>query len=50
LTTDRSKTLTLVACILGSAIVFLDGTVVNVALPRLRADLGASLADQQWIV
>jgi EmrB/QacA subfamily drug resistance transporter len=50
LATDRSKTLTLVACILGSAIVFLDGTVVNVALPRLRADLGASLADQQWIV
>jgi EmrB/QacA subfamily drug resistance transporter len=50
LTIDRSKTLTLVACILGSAIVFLDGTVVNVALPRLRADLGASLADQQWIV
>ncbi len=38
------------ACILGSAIVFVDGTVVNVALPALRADLKASLAGQQWVV
>jgi EmrB/QacA subfamily drug resistance transporter len=47
---DRQKRLTLVACILGSAIVFIDGTVVNVALPAIRADLNAGLADQQWIV
>jgi EmrB/QacA subfamily drug resistance transporter len=40
----------LVACILGSGIVFLDGTVVNVALPAIQDDLGASLASQQWIV
>ena len=46
----RTKRLTLVACILGSAIVFLDATVVNVALPALQADLGASLAAQQWVV
>jgi EmrB/QacA subfamily drug resistance transporter len=46
----RTKRLTLAATILGSAIVFVDGTVVNVALPALRADLGASLAGQQWIV
>jgi EmrB/QacA subfamily drug resistance transporter len=46
----RAKRLTLIACILGSAIVFVDGTVVNVALPALRADLGATLADQQWVV
>ncbi len=46
----RAKRLTLIACILGSAIVFVDQTVVNVALPALRADLGASLADQQWVV
>src|SRR3712207_8419388 len=31
-------------------ILFVDQTVVNVALPALRADLGASLADQQWVV
>jgi EmrB/QacA subfamily drug resistance transporter len=47
---DRQKRLTLVACILGSAIVFIDGTVVNVALPAIRQDLDAGLADQQWIV
>jgi EmrB/QacA subfamily drug resistance transporter len=46
----RTKRLTLIACILGSAIVFVDQTVVNVALPSLRADLDASLADQQWVV
>ncbi|MDQ3677735.1 MAG: MFS transporter, partial [Actinomycetota bacterium] len=47
---ERTKRLTLVACILGSAIVFVDQTVVNVALPSLREDLDASLADQQWVV
>jgi EmrB/QacA subfamily drug resistance transporter len=46
----RTKRLTLVACVLGSAMVFLDGTVVNVALPALQDDLGASLAAQQWVV
>ena len=30
--------------------VFLDGTVVNVGLPAIQADLGASLAAQQWVV
>jgi EmrB/QacA subfamily drug resistance transporter len=47
---DRDKQLTLVACILASIVVFLDGTVVNVALPALRADLHAGLATQQWVV
>ncbi|MGH2983236.1 MAG: MFS transporter [Solirubrobacterales bacterium] len=46
----RRLTLTLVATILGSTIVFLDSTVVNVALPSLSDDLGAGLADQQWVV
>jgi EmrB/QacA subfamily drug resistance transporter len=47
---DRRNLLTLVATILGSTIVFLDGTVVNVALPAISDDLNAGLADQQWIV
>jgi EmrB/QacA subfamily drug resistance transporter len=47
---DTVKRYTLLACILGSAIVFLDGTVVNVALPALQEDLGASLSSQQWVV
>jgi EmrB/QacA subfamily drug resistance transporter len=48
--TARQKRLTLVACILGSAIVFIDGTVVNVALPAIRRDLHAGLATQQWVM
>jgi EmrB/QacA subfamily drug resistance transporter len=41
---------TLIATILGSSIVFLDSTVVNVALPPIQHDLGGGLAAQQWIV
>src|SRR4051812_32588613 len=44
------KRLTLIACILGSATVFIDGTIVNVALPAIRSDLDADLATQQWVV
>ena len=40
----------LVACILGSVIVFVDSTVVNVALPAMQRDLGGGLALQQWVV
>src|SRR5437763_13292234 len=42
--------LVLVACILGSVIVFVDSTVVNVALPAIQRDLGGGLALQQWVV
>src|SRR3984893_5087757 len=44
-----SMRLTLIAAILGSSIVFIDGTVVNVALPPIQHDLGGGLAAQQWI-
>src|SRR5262245_17959921 len=40
----------LAATILGSSMVFLDGTVVNVALPVMQSSLGASAAEVQWIV
>jgi EmrB/QacA subfamily drug resistance transporter len=50
---DRSdamvKRVTLVACILGSGIALLDGTVVNVALPTIQRALGGGLAAQQWV-
>ena len=46
----RRNRLTVVATILGSTVVFLDATVVNVALPALSDDLGVGLADQQWVV
>lgn len=38
------------ATVAGSAVAMLTGTVVNVALPSIGADLGASVADLQWIV
>src|SRR5579862_380532 len=50
LTAARAKRLTLLACILGSSAVFLDGTLVNVALPAIRRDLHGGLATQEWIV
>ena len=40
----------LLTTILGSGIALLDGTVVNVALPALGADLGADMAGLQWTV
>ena len=46
----RLKRTVMVAAILGSGIVFLDGTIVNVALPAIRNSLHGGLADQQWIV
>jgi EmrB/QacA subfamily drug resistance transporter len=46
----RAQRLTLIATILGSTIVFLDSTVVNVALPAISDGLDAGLAGQQWVV
>src|SRR3954453_17526854 len=46
----RAKRLTLIACILGSAVVFVDSTIVNVALPKIRADLNVGLSAQQWVL
>ena len=40
----------LAATILGSSMAFIDGTVVNVALPALQSALGATVAQVQWII
>ena len=40
----------LLATILGSAMAFIDGTVVNVALPVLQTELNATVAQVQWVV
>lgn len=40
----------LAATIIGSAMAFIDGTVVNVALPQIQLRLGATAVDAQWIV
>ena len=46
----RAQRLVLVASILGSFVAFLDVSVVNVALPAIRDDLGGGISAQQWIV
>ena len=40
----------LVAATLGSSMVFLDNSTVNVALPALQRSLGASVVDVQWVI
>lgn len=40
----------LAATILGSSLAFIDGTVVNVALPALQKDLGATVGGVQWVI
>lgn len=41
---------TLVAAILGSSLAFIDGTVVNVALPAIQRELNAATSDAQWVM
>src|ERR1700756_2224543 len=47
---ESSKHWVLAATILGSSMEFVDGTVVNVALPNLQRSLAATGAQAQWIV
>src|SRR3954453_9681293 len=47
---DHIGSWVLVATILGSSMAFIDGTVVNVALPVLQTDLNATATDVQWVV
>jgi EmrB/QacA subfamily drug resistance transporter len=41
---------TLAATILASSMAFIDGTVVNVALPALQTSLNATAVDMQWVI
>jgi EmrB/QacA subfamily drug resistance transporter len=45
----ESRIFVLVAAILASSMGFIDGSVISIATPAIRADLGASLADAQWV-
>ncbi len=40
----------LAATILASSMAFIDGTVVNVALPALQTSLNATAVDMQWVI
>ncbi len=46
---DRRRWI-LVATIIGSSMTFIDGTVVNIALPTIGRDLDAGLSAQQWVM
>lgn len=46
----RDEKLTLTIAVLASFVAFLDGTVVNVALPAIVEELGGGIATQQWTV
>ena len=46
----RRKTIILASCCLSLLIVSMDATIVNVAIPSIRADLHASGPQMQWVV
>jgi EmrB/QacA subfamily drug resistance transporter len=46
----RRQLFVLLATIVGSGVVILDGSVVNLALPNISHNLHASFADLQWVV
>ena len=48
--TARRKAIILVSCCLSLLIVSMDATIVNVAIPNIRADLGASPNQMQWVI
>ncbi|TMJ28076.1 MAG: MFS transporter, partial [Alphaproteobacteria bacterium] len=47
---DQAKPWVLAATILGSSMAFIDGSVVNVALPAIQSDLNVSVQGAQWVV
>jgi hypothetical protein len=47
---QRAKPWVLATTILGSGLAFIDGSVVNVALPAIQADLAGSVTGAQWVV
>ncbi len=47
---NKSGPWILLATILGSSLVFIDSSVVNVALPRIQLDLNTTFSNVQWVV
>ena len=47
---ESARRWTLVAAIIGSGMAFVDGTIVNVALPAIQRSMNASTADAQWVM
>jgi EmrB/QacA subfamily drug resistance transporter len=49
-TISRNQRLIIWIAILASFVSFLDGSVINVALPKIAEELGGGLTTQQWVV
>lgn len=47
---SRTQRLVISIAVLASFVTFLDGTVVNVALPAISRELGGGITTQQWVV
>ena len=47
---ERDKPWVLATAILGSSLAFIEGSVVNLALPAVQADFGTSSRDVQWVM
>jgi EmrB/QacA subfamily drug resistance transporter len=47
---QRDKPWVLVTAILGSSLAFIEGSVVNLALPAMQSDLGATSTQLQWVM
>lgn len=47
---NKQQKLVIAVSILASFVAFLDGSIINVALPAISRDLGGGLAVQQWVV
>ena len=48
--TSRRRRVVLTACVLASSMVFIDGSALTVALPKVRAFFGADIAATQWVL
>src|ERR1700754_2512182 len=46
----RRQRWVLAACVLGSAMAFIDSSVVNVALPKMESDLATTLSSMTWVI
>jgi EmrB/QacA subfamily drug resistance transporter len=47
---SRQSRIILSACVIASSMAFIDGSVLTVALPKLRSALGTDLATVQWVI
>jgi EmrB/QacA subfamily drug resistance transporter len=48
--TPARRRIVLAACVLASSMAFVDGSALTVALPKLRASVGADFASLQWVL